>query len=552
VETVSITSGDGEDASGGRSALEDWLQHIAAYETVRTDDAPTMIAAALMGKQVEYAADGTLGSEAIARYALTEHQVTRLPPRASINPLAPAELDECAKATLARLHAASESPPASTHTVTAVLLTRDRPEFLHRALSSLDGNDAHVRTVVIDNNSAPEAAEAVAALCEARHDTVLNRSERNLGCAGGRRLGAEMADSDFVLFLDDDAELMPGALDHLVLELDRHRGTGAVTATVVQSDATVLHSGGSMETDDAMVMFNLLCIGAPFPSPALPPTGPSGWAPGGALLARRALLRKFPFDDSMGAYFEDNEWSYRVEIAHPDSFRRSREALVLHHVHRRRQPTSFAYRSQVVELLVSYARFYELHGLLLGPWLFYSVPALYAEDGSLDLEAARLLMELVIAKGPDWTFMEWMNGDLDGLLEGHRRLVKLRTLDADVKRLEEEAAHQQDQAARERRLFEARAAQDARAIAGLDARLHDATRRLRRIEESVTWQLFDRFRMRAVALLGGEKSHTVARLQSVLRWTGRHLPPEHRREPFGQPAPDAIGRGRGRRRWRAR
>jgi hypothetical protein len=155
--------------------------------------------------------------------------------------------------------------------------------------------------------------------------------------------------------------------------------------------------------------------------------------------------------------------------------------------------------------------------------------------------------------------MEWMNGDLDGLLEGHRRLVKLQTLDADVKRLEEDAAHQQEpaarereEAARERSLFEARAAQDARAIAELDARLHDATRRLRRIEESVTWQLFDRFRTRAVAVLGGEKSQPVALLQSVLRWTGRHLPPEHRREPFAQPAPDAIGRGRGRRRWRPR
>ncbi len=298
----------------------------------------------------------------------------------------------------------------------------------------------------------------------------------------------------------------------------------------------MFHSGGAMEASDEMVTFGLLCDGVPFPSPELPPTGPSGWAPGGGMLARRTLLEEFPFDETMGAYFEDNEWCYRVSQARGDSFRRSREALVLHHSAPKDPPTTdFASRSRMVELLLSYARFYELHGLLLGPWLFDHVPELRTDDGRVDVAAARLLMELVIAKGADWTFMEWMNGDMDGLIAAN--LNKLRWLEEALERQQAETAR-----------LRAREAQNASTIAALDARLNDATRRIRRIEESVTWQIFQRVRAWAFGLLGGEKSRGVSLIQSALRSVGRialkgqarraghpGLGALHRRRPRGEP-----------------
>lgn len=524
---------DGGSAQG--SELEEWLRLIASHETIRTDRVPTMIAGALMGKQVEYAVDGELGLEAIARHALAEHSLTPLPARAPSEPLPPAELDKSAQETLARLKAASVSTPApgSAHSmpvVTAILLTRDRPGLLVRALDSLEHNKTPVRTVVIDNNSAPAAAQAAAALCAARRETELRRSGCNLGVAGGRRLGVDLADTEHILFLDDDAELMPGALDHLVLELDRHPQVGAVTATVIRPDGTLLHSGGSMDVTEQIVTFGLLGDGTAFPNPGLPPTGPSGWAPGTAQLARKELLVAFPFDESMGAYFEDNEWSYRVALDRPGAFWRSREALALHHIVPKHAPgTDFASRSRMVELLLSYARFYELHGVLLGPWLFDHLPDLRGADGSLDLASGRLLMELVTAKGADWTLMQWMNGDLDGLLGAN---VKLRALETEVEKANAEATR-----------LRAREAQNASTIAVLDSRLNDATRRIRRIEESVTWQLFQTVRARVFSLLGGEKSRGVELFQGGLRSIGRILlRGKARRSP--QPA---LARIRGRR-----
>jgi hypothetical protein len=185
----------------------------------------------------------------------------------------------------------------------------------------------------------------------------------------------------------------------------------------------------------------------------------------------------------------------------------------VHHSRRTFEATpDFASRSRMVELLGSYARFYELHGRLLGPFLFDHFPDLRAQDGSCDLAAARVLMELVSARGVDWAFMTWMNGDLGGLLAANRRRVKLRAVEAALEREREEVLRLSEELAS----VSARAADDARTIEALNARL-------RRIEGSVTWQLFQHVRKRTFAMLGGEQSRGVALLQKALRLLGRAL-----------------------------
>ena len=60
------------------SSLEDWLKCIALYEIVRTDRAHVLIAAAMLGKQVEYTSTFDHKVPAIADYALQELSVTRI------------------------------------------------------------------------------------------------------------------------------------------------------------------------------------------------------------------------------------------------------------------------------------------------------------------------------------------------------------------------------------------------------------------------------------------------------------------------------------------
>jgi GT2 family glycosyltransferase len=316
------------------------------------------------------------------------------------------------------------SPPSrnghsATAPVTAVILTRDRPEPALRAIDSVRRGTCPARVLVIDNNSSAAAAAELRRALSGYEDVSLWRSERNLGCAGGRQLGIELTDSPLLLLLDDDAELAPDALELLAAELDAHPDALAVTATVATPDGVVQHSGGWVEISGGVAEFTLLGAGQHLSDPGLAPSGPAGWVPGTALLARRAALEDFPIDADMAGYYEDNEWCYRVALARPGSLRRSREAHVIHDLSTEHPPgRDFASRAKAVRLLEPHARFYRRHGQLLGPTVFNLVPELRDPSGRWDAPAARLLMELLIARGQDWVLMEWMNGGLDALLHG--------------------------------------------------------------------------------------------------------------------------------------
>lgn len=398
------------DISSTASSLEEWLATIAAHELIRTDRAHVMIAAALMGKQVEFAPGPYHKVGGIAEYALAGYPVRPI-----------------AEPTKRRAGAAPRAAASSLSDhvrVTAVVLTRDRPALVLRAIDSLQANRTSPHTLVVDNNSAPAAAAALVEECAERDRVFLHRSDRNLRCAGGRLLGSTLAQGELVMFIDDDAELCPGALDVMVAELDAHPEAGAVTATVQRPDGVVHHSGGSLRVYGGVAEFSL--IGADRAPEELPPSGHADWVPGTAVLIRRALLTEFPLDPQMtSAYYEDNEWCYRVALARPGCFRRSREAVAVHHLTPRLRPgRDFVARSAAIDLLRGHARFYERHRLLLGIGLSQLVPELCDAGGEWDQPAARLLMELVLAKGGDWVFMEWINGGLDVLLRARARLIE--------------------------------------------------------------------------------------------------------------------------------
>lgn len=406
---------DNRDISATAPSLEEWLSTIADHEKVRTDRAHVMIAAALLGKSVEVRPSAYHKVTAIADYALRECPVRRL-------------------ASDARAVAVPEPPgaipAASRARVTAIVVTRDRPHQVLGAVDSVLRSSPGVEVVVIDENSASRAAANLAAACSERERMTLLRSERRLGAGGALRLGLRAAESEFVLLLDEETELEPGALAELVDVLDAHPETVGVTATVLLPDGSVEHSGGWMRVSSSMVELGLREDGVALES--VLGSGPVDWLPGTACLIRRSALEALPWGDGM--HYEDVDWSYRVEQAEPGSFRSSLEAKA---VHRGPPATSFgrefARRSEAVERLAACARFYAQHGKLLNVDLFAMVPELVDADGRADLAAARLLMELVAAKGTDWAFMEWMNGGLDVLLSANRRLTEARGAQDELK-----------------------------------------------------------------------------------------------------------------------
>ncbi len=394
---------DNEDISATARSLPEWLHCIGTHETVKTDRAYVMIAAAMLGKRVEFLPDAAGRLEAIAQAWLADLAVDALP--CAISPVD------------VRRHPARRA--GRRPRVTAVVVTRNRPRLAARAIESVLQSRIPTPIVVIDDNSTPAATAALAGSCAGNALVRFERSPVGLGAAGGRNFGVELSDTDYVLFLDDDAELFPEAVGHMLTDLDTHPEAGTSTATVVDERGTIQHAGGEMWKTPGLVRFTLRGTGRASQDPERPSTGPTGWAPTTALLVRRTLLEAEPYDSQMSAYFEDNEWSWRVAQSHcATRFRHCNEAMAIHRPSRKLvHEQGFKGASSAVDWLCSLARFWARSGRILWPWSFSVARDLTAPDGKPDLARARLVFALAAEKGPDWMFAAWTSGQLSGLLK---------------------------------------------------------------------------------------------------------------------------------------
>lgn len=418
-----------DDISVTEDSMESWLERIAGCASVRTDRAHVMIAAALLGKQVQYVPGDYFKVPAIAEYALGGFPVRRLPaPAAAVREpakLAPVRSEPLVAEMRARMSAQAESAShdaaGETPSVAAVVVSHNRPDLVLGALHSLlHTSGIDVEVIVVDNDSTAETRRVLAEACAEHPQIKIHPSDRNLGCVGARRVGLGLARAELVLFLDDDAELLPGALEAMVGELSGDRDAQAVSATVVLPDGRISHSGGSFSEFPEMVSFTLIGSNMPFDDPGLPPSGRCDWLAWTALLVRASLFEEFPLDEAMSAYFEDNEWALRVARAKPNSFLRSREALAIHYAeHKPWGLQDFASRARMVPYLAAAAHFYRTHGRLLsvpGMDVFTIMPELTRTNGTLDLAGARLVMELAGTHSAEWVLAEWMSGGLDPVL----------------------------------------------------------------------------------------------------------------------------------------
>jgi GT2 family glycosyltransferase len=507
---------DNVDVSAQLPTLRSWLQRVASAGLVRTDRAHVMIAAALLGKEVEYRASAYHKVPAIAEFALAGFAVRPAPPATSPEsraapsfPGAPAsrgggaaedrhelelvpepemepeplralrrELVARGKASLAWL------PPhlidgGGEPRVTVVMLSWNQAAATRAALASLREHvRIPVRLLVIDNNSAPAERQAVRRSCQA-HGAELVELERNLGCGGGRQLGVERAATEYVMFLDNDAEVFPGTVEHLVHALDGDPAAVACGGNLILPEGRVQICGGDYRDDGVVLSPVPLGRGLRHGDPGLGTSGPCRWLPGALLVARRTAFASCPLAGEM-AYFEDNEWSVRVQARWPGSLRRAVEALGLHHQREKgRRGSGLVGIGDALPFLAAMARFYQLHGRVLDV-LFGFVPELTSPSGQRDVGAARLLLDLIAARGVDWTLLNWLNGGLAPLFQAGPRDELRRALEASRAEL------QATRAGLDATRAEALALRSGLAAAG--ERLGQADRQLAAIHGSRLWR----------------------------------------------------------------
>jgi glycosyltransferase involved in cell wall biosynthesis len=118
--------------------------------------------------------------------------------------------------------------------VSLIIPTFSRPRLLARAVESARAaSTTPPEIIVVDDASTDETAE----VCRNLVGVKYVRLERNQGVAGARNVGLLAATQEYVAFLDDDDQRLPGSLDLQVAKLEENPGAGFCCGPLLFADA---------------------------------------------------------------------------------------------------------------------------------------------------------------------------------------------------------------------------------------------------------------------------------------------------------------------------
>jgi GT2 family glycosyltransferase len=199
--------------------------------------------------------------------------------------------------------------------VTISIISADNRDLLLPCLNSLFENtdSATLEVYLVDNASQDSTAEAVAAAFP--HVQVIV-NETRLGFSSNNNLALSRGCGRYLMLLNDDTLIQPGAIDRLVHFMDAHTEAGAVGSFLLNPD-------GSFQPAFAR-----------FPSPIIEGLLPTGvWSHylvqdraepfvvdsvcGAAMLVRREVVEQIGLLDTAfdPIYSEEVDWCYRIKQA---------------------------------------------------------------------------------------------------------------------------------------------------------------------------------------------------------------------------------------------
>ncbi len=183
-------------------------------------------------------------------------------------------------------------------------------------------NHLTLEVIVVDNASTDGSAAMV---CEEFPAVHLVASDTNLGYPGGNNVGLRMARGRYVMILNPDTEVRPGALAAMVAYADAYPDVGVVGPQLLNPDGSVQSSRRRFPT----------FLTALFESTWLQPLAPRrvlehyyvldqpddatldvDWVDGAALMARREAVEQVGLlDEGFFMYSEELDWCRRFRQA---------------------------------------------------------------------------------------------------------------------------------------------------------------------------------------------------------------------------------------------
>ncbi|MGH3799524.1 MAG: glycosyltransferase [Pseudonocardiaceae bacterium] len=200
-------------------------------------------------------------------------------------------------------------------------------EYTRACLASIEQHRPAVpfEVLVVDDASPDRTAELVTASPGLR----LVPTQRNVGFVGACNLGASHARGAYLLFLNNDTEMRPGALDALVSAADSDDRIGLVGAALVYPDGRLQESGGIIWADGSGWNYGRDRDAS---APEFQVRRDVDYCSAAAILVRRDLFDAVGgFDQRYApAYYEDTDLAFAIRATGHRTIVEPR-AVIVHH-----------------------------------------------------------------------------------------------------------------------------------------------------------------------------------------------------------------------------
>jgi GT2 family glycosyltransferase len=215
-----------------------------------------------------------------------------------------------------------------TPNISTVVLNYNTRELLKDCLHSIMANNdgLDIQIIVVDNAS-PDGSAAM--VKESFPEAYLIENSENVGFTRGNNQGIEEAEAPYILVLNQDTVIKPGALGRMLRYMESNPRTGIVGPRLVDGAGEYqqsCHYFTMLKARYALLLLLTLVGSSGFESLGLSTNPNNGdrapaevdWIYGACMLVRKELFERVgSFDENIFAYGEDMELCYR---AHKDGW----------------------------------------------------------------------------------------------------------------------------------------------------------------------------------------------------------------------------------------
>lgn len=196
--------------------------------------------------------------------------------------------------------------------VSLVILSYNKRDLTAACLKSIFKYlpEKDMEVIVVDNASSDDSVSFIK-----KHfpKVRLVENSKNSGFAGGCNLGAKQAKGEYILFLNNDAEITDNVFTPLIKVFNEQKNVGIVGGLLSNHDGTLQRSYGAFYT--VLNVIYLLFAGESgelkrYKSDKVIATD---WVSGGFMLVRRDIFESVGgFNEAYFMYIEDMDLCYRV------------------------------------------------------------------------------------------------------------------------------------------------------------------------------------------------------------------------------------------------